>query len=40
MGGDLPQLEYPKDWDVERGLDHLAKFGQFDEVMAGRMRGS
>lgn len=25
-----------RDWDVERGLDHLAKFGQFDEVMTGR----
>lgn len=25
-----------KDWDVERGLTHLAKFGQFDEVMTGR----
>lgn len=25
-----------RDWDVERGLAHLAKFGEFDEVMTGR----
>lgn len=25
-----------RDWDVDAGLDHLRKFGKFDEVMAGR----
>lgn len=25
-----------RDWDIERGLAHLAKFGEFDEVMTGR----
>lgn len=25
-----------RDWSVEAGMDHLRKFGRFDEVMAGR----
>lgn len=25
-----------KDWKTENGLEHLSKFGKFDEVMAGR----
>ncbi len=25
-----------RDWDVEAGLEHLEKFGPFDQVMAGR----
>lgn len=25
-----------RDWDAEAGLDHLRKFGRFDELLAGR----
>ncbi len=25
-----------KDWKIENGLEHLSKFGEFDEIMTGR----
>ena len=36
LGRSFTTTGISKDWVVENGVDHLAKFGDFDEIMTGR----
>lgn len=36
LGYSFATVGIAKDWIVKNGMDHLAKFGSFDEVMTGR----